>query len=47
MGLEPRAYWSYEIGHILSLAPGEVDDLTPFDFLGALELFDAKYRSSD
>jgi hypothetical protein len=38
-------YWSYEIGHILHGRPEDVGEYTPSDLMGALSLFDLKYRA--
>ena len=44
VGRDPVAYYGYEVGHILSLAPTQMGDLTPGDLLGAAVLFDHRYR---
>jgi hypothetical protein len=38
-------YWSYEIAHILHIGPDMVGEATPADLMGALSLFDVKYRT--
>ena len=45
IGRDPAAYYSYEVGHILGVPPDQVGELTPGDLLGALVLFDHKYRA--
>jgi hypothetical protein len=44
-GRRPCEYWSYEIGHILHLAPSELGGVRRSDLMGAVDLFDAKYRA--
>jgi hypothetical protein len=38
-------YWSYEIAHILHMAPDQIGEATPADLVGALAVFDALYRN--
>jgi hypothetical protein len=42
--MDPRTYWTYEVGHIAHVGPDEVGYMTPADLLGAGDLFDALYR---
>ena len=44
-GRDPAAYWSYEIGHVLHLAPDQLSEVTPADLMGAATVFDALYRN--
>ena len=44
VGRDPVGFYSFELGHILHVAPGEVGELTPANILGALMMFDAQYR---
>ena len=41
---EPAAYYNYEVGHILGVAPDAVGELSPSDLMGASNLFAHKYR---
>lgn len=45
VGMNPRAYYCFEVGHILHVLPNEVGYLTPGDLLAALNLFDVLYRN--
>lgn len=44
VGRDPVAYYTYEVGHILGLGPTQLGDITPGDLVGAVNLFDHKYR---
>ena len=44
VGRDPVAYWSYEIGHVLSLSPDQLSEVTYADLVGAMNVFDALYR---
>jgi hypothetical protein len=45
IGGDPLNYWSYEIAHILHMAPDQIGEATPADLVGALAVFDALYRN--
>lgn len=36
-----------KIGHILHLRPADLGDLTPYDLMGAVDLFDALYTTTE
>jgi hypothetical protein len=44
LGRDPIVYYCYELGHILSLRPDEMGEITPADMLGALDVFDSLYK---
>lgn len=45
VGRDPAAYYSFEVGHILHLAPDQLGEVTPADLMGAANVFDALYRN--
>ena len=46
LGRDPVVYYCYELGHILSLPPDLIGEITPADMLGALAVFDSLYRAN-
>ena len=44
IGRDPAGLYSYEVGHVLGVLPDDVGELTPADLMGAMNLFDVKYR---
>lgn len=46
VGRDPAAYYSFEIGDVLSVTPDTMSELTPADLMGAMSVFNAKYRGN-
>ncbi len=47
-GRPAREYWTYEVGHILpSITRENIGTLRASDLMGAVRLFDGKYRPEE
>lgn len=47
VGRDPVGMYTYEVGHILSVTPEEMGELTPSAMLGAMWLFNHLYRAGN
>lgn len=45
VGSDPAGFYCLEVGHTLGISPDDVGEVTPSVLLGAVTLFDAKYRA--